>query len=400
MSNGHWHAPVTTHRARQIVVVASARAGVGKSVVAANLAASIASMGQRVVLADLDLRTPRLHALLGLPTPQRALDAWVQEKRQSRDQPPVTSRVRNLRVLPYAGARRPEEPSTRRAMVRELFDIDGDIVVVDIGSDNRDDFYDFFATRALRLLVTGGDQASFEASYAFLESAARRAERRHGGNAPETLAEYAGGLVGNWLTSTEQAESFHAFARLVREHLGIPLPVPGCLQVSDRIPQSIVARQPLVARRGVDDNVRAFNRMAEWVLAEAAGPVRHCDLDGGTEPPDIIAPHPLPAEVSAYARRNPRYPVDWTATLELAGGVTAVRVLDLSASGAGIETTLALRNGDRGVLHFDQLAGKPALPVVVKNVSAGLRRVGVGFAKPGEAVDRLVAAAARTRAAG
>jgi MinD-like ATPase involved in chromosome partitioning or flagellar assembly len=399
MQSGRWHAPITTHRARQLVVIASARPGAGKSVVAANLAAAIAALGQRVVLADLDPRTPRQHALLGLPLPERALDAWVQEKRQTRDQPPVPSRVRNLKVLPYAGARRPDEATARRAVVRELFDLDGDIVVVDIGSDNRDDVYDFFATRALRLLVTGGDRAGLESSYAFLESAARRAERRHGERAAETLAAFAGGLVGNWIESPEQAETFHAFARLVREHLGIPLPVAGCLQVSDRIPQSVAAGQPLVARRGVDDNVRAFHRMAEWVLAEAAGPVRHCDLDGGTELGDIIAPHPLPAEVGAYARRNPRYPVDWAATLELAGGVTAVRVLDLSASGAGIETTLALRIGDRGVLHFDQLAGKPALPVLVKNVSPGLRRLGLGFAKPGPAVQRLVAAAARTRAA-
>jgi hypothetical protein len=270
-------------------------------------------------------------------------------------------------------------------------------VVVDLGADNRDDVYDFFATRALRLIVTGGERAALEATYAFLESAAHRAERRHGDRAAEALAQFAGALVGNWTASLDEAETFHAFARLVREHLGIGLPVAGCLQVSERIPESTIARQPLVSRRGVDDNVRAFHQMAEWVLAEAAGTVRHCDLGGDGGPPDIIAPHALPADVAAYARRHPRYPVDWAATLELVEGVSAVRVLDLSASGAAVETTVPLRLGDRGILHFDQLAGKPALAVIVKNVAPTLRRLGLGFANRGPATERLVAAAARAR---
>ena len=131
------------------------------------------------------------------------------------------------------------------------------------------------------------------------------------------------------------------------------------------------ARQPLVSRRGVDGNVRAFHHMAEWILAEAAGPVRHCELGGHGAPNDIIAPHPLPADVGSYARRHPRFPVDWAASLEVPNGVTAVRVRDLSATGAAVETTLPLREGDTGILHFDQLAGKPALAVIVPCTRSG-----------------------------
>jgi len=397
LSSGRWHPPVTTYRARQLVVVASAETGVGKSLVAVNLAASLASLGQKVVLADLDVRTPRQHALLGLPAPDKPLETWVQQKRQTIDVPPVTTRVRNLRYLPYAGARH-DDGIGRRAIARELHDLDGDVVVVDLGTENRDDLFDYFATRALRLVVTRGDGRALEATYAFLESAARRAERRDGETAVATLAQFAGGLIGNWTSGPEEAETFHAFARLVREHLRIPLPVVGCLQASDRMAQSTTARQPLVSRRGVDGNVRTFHHMAEWILAEAAGPVRHCELGGDGAPNDIIAPHPLPADVGSYARRHPRFAVDWAASLEVPNGVTAVRVRDLSATGAAVETTLPLREGDTGVLHFDQLAGKPALAVVVRNAAPALRRLGLGFTQPGPAVERLVAAAARTRA--
>jgi len=73
--------------------------------------------------------------------------------------------------------------------------------------------------------------------------------------------------------------------------------------------------------------------------------------------------------------------------------VTSVRVRDVSESGAGIETSMQLRVGDKGVLRLDQLPGQPALPVAVKNVMPAARRVGLGFATRGDASARLVAAA-------
>ena len=73
---------------------------------------------------------------------------------------------------------------------------------------------------------------------------------------------------------------------------------------------------------------------------------RDCALDG--EPIDVAGGAPLPADIGRYARKNTRYPVDWAATLELDSGVTAVRVRDVSASGAAVETATKLRVGDAG----------------------------------------------------
>ena len=71
--------------------------------------------------------------------------------------------------------------------------------------------------------------------------------------------------MGNIAATAADEESFHAFARLVRGELGIPLTSLGCLRESARIVQSIAARKPLCARRGIDDEVRAFNQIAELV---------------------------------------------------------------------------------------------------------------------------------------
>jgi MinD-like ATPase involved in chromosome partitioning or flagellar assembly len=389
MAIERWRAPTADTRARRIVAVGSAQAGAGKSVVAANLAAALAALGQKVVLVDFDPLTPRQHDLLGLSPPPRALETWLEERREGRDAVPVATRVRNLRLLPYRGADA-AGVAGRRAVSEALHTLEADVVVVDIGADNREDLFDFFATGAVRLLVSSGDQSGLEASYAFLKSAVLRAERRHGGSARAVLERFSGALVGNGTADSEEAERFHAFSRLALAELGIPLPALGCLQTSPRIPQSIVARQPLVAGRGNDDNVRTFHHLAEWVLAGTAAPARSCPLDG---PPIVVAPGPLPAALSLYERKHPRFTVDWTATLELPAGATAIRVRDVSASGAGIDTALTLRVGDRGVIHFDQLRGQAPLAVVVKNVLPALRRVGLGFSERGPDTERLVAAA-------
>ncbi|OZC03352.1 GumC family protein [Rubricoccus marinus] len=63
----HLHAALNAGAASpQVVLVGAPEAGVGKSLVAANLAAAGAQAGRRVLLIDADLRTPAVGALLGL----------------------------------------------------------------------------------------------------------------------------------------------------------------------------------------------------------------------------------------------------------------------------------------------------------------------------------------------
>jgi flagellar biosynthesis protein FlhG len=374
-----------------LIAVGAAASGMGKSVVVSNLAASIAGLGRRVVVVDLDFRRPHQHTLLGAPPPDERLDTWLERKRARRDEPARATKIRNLRLLPCAAAPAAVvSADQRRALIEELSDLDSEVVVIDVGADNRDDLFDHFGEHALRLLVTSRETRALEATYAFLRGAARRAEQAHGTDARAVLARFAGGLIGNAIEAREDEECFHAFARLVREHLGMPLPVFGCLRHSERIVQSVVARQPLIARRGIDDNVRQFHHIAEMLMNEEGAIARDCPLAGD---PIALTVAPLPADLASYARKHPRYPVDWAATLEIGGIVTEVRVRDVSASGAAAETTLKLRVGDSGLLHLDQLSGQPSVAVTVKNVVPSSNRVGLGFTDKGRVHARLVAAA-------
>jgi flagellar biosynthesis protein FlhG len=388
MSSGRWRPPLgqpplAARGAPRLIAIGAAVPGVGKSVVASNLAVAIAGLGRQVVVVDLDLRAPRQHALFGVAPPNGETER--------------ATGIRNVRLWPGASRMTSaRDAAARRTIVLELAALDADVVIVDVGADNRDDLWDFFGAGAARLLVSTVDRPALEATYAFLKGAALRAERRYGAEAKAVLAQFAGGMVGNATTTPEAAESFHAFARIVRERLGIPLSALGCLQKNPRIVQAIAAGKPLVARRGLDDEVREFHQMAESILTESGVPGGDCALDG---PPADVATEPLPVDLASYERKHPRFAVDWAATLELPAGMTDVRVLDVSETGAAIETTLHLRAGDTAVLHLYQLEGQPAIPVVVKNIVPRLGRLGLGFSRGGAEVLAIVLAGRARRVA-
>jgi flagellar biosynthesis protein FlhG len=381
LSTGRWRpplgqTPLSGRRAPRVIAIGAALPAVGKSVVASNLAVAVGGLGRQVVVVDLDVGAPRQHALFGVAA--------------ARDVERQTG-VRNVRLWPAATQlERAGDAQDRRALIDGLAQLDADVVIVDIAHAHRDDLWNFFGAGAERLLVSTGDRAALEATYSFLHEAAVRAERRHGAGAGEVLARFTGGLVGNVAATAADAESFHAFARLVRGELGIPLTSLGCLRQSTRIVQSIAAKKPLCARRGIDDEVRAFNQIAELVVAERPDSASDCTLDGDTP---ALTPARLPTDLGRYQRRFPRFAVDWAATFEIAGEPNAVRVRDVSESGAAVESTLLLRVGDVGMLHFYQLDDRLSVEVMVRNVVPSLNRVGFGFLRPGAAAARIVAAA-------
>jgi MinD-like ATPase involved in chromosome partitioning or flagellar assembly len=393
MGSTRWRPPLGKRRGARLIAVGAAGPGMGKSIVASNLAVALAGLGPQVVLVDLDLAAARQQALFGLKRTAPGVQAFLERRIDTLESSLTATGIRNLHLVtgatPASGRALPFED--RLALVEQLGRLDGDVVVVDVGAANRDDLWDFFATRALRVLVTNPDAGAIETSYAFLKAAALRAQARYGAGAREVLARFRGRLVGNNARAAEEAEAFHAFSRLVRDHLRLPLPVLGCLRGSERIAQSVEAQRPLLARRGLDENVRAFHAMAEALSTEGVISDDACDL--GVEEPPAVAGGPLPVGLETYVRQHPRYPVDWAARLDLEGRAAEVRVIDVSFTGAAVEGVRDPRAGDRGTLTFHQLRGQPSLAVTVKNVVPSVRRIGISFDEPGELSSRLVAAA-------
>jgi flagellar biosynthesis protein FlhG len=416
-----WRLPIG-ERGPRLIAVGAAMSGMGKSVVASNLAVAVADLGANVILVDLDLAAPSLHRLFRIARPMPGLQAWFDGEAATLDTALTATGIRKLYLVAGLSRppRRPLDPARKRDLCGQLQRMGGDIVIVNVGAANRDDVFEFTADGGLCLLVTGSDRTALETTFGLLEGASRRAGSRYGGDARHKLAQFRGCLVGNRVRTNAEAESLHAFSRLVQERLGMPLPVVGCVRESHRVSQGLATRRPLLARGGVDENVRAFHHMAELLMVEGtplpADDEEPCDL-GGDAP--ILIPEGTRLEgLGRYLRKHPRYVVDWAARLELPhdqsgtlGGSRAprdglgpaepslprrvhdARVLDVSATGASVAVSGTVTPGDEGLLRLHQLPGQPELRVVVKHVLADLRRAGVAFVEPGELAARLVTAA-------
>src|SRR6478736_2940840 len=71
LTTGRWHAPLDARLMPTVIAVGAAERGLGKSIVVSNLAASIAGLGRRVLVVDLDFRAPRQHTVIAVGVENR-----------------------------------------------------------------------------------------------------------------------------------------------------------------------------------------------------------------------------------------------------------------------------------------------------------------------------------------
>ncbi len=161
-----------------IVSIASGKGGVGKSVVAANLAILLAQKGQRVVLADLDTGGADSHVLFGLLNPPLTLTDFL--TRRIEDLAEVAQPLSihpNLRIIPGTGdtlatANMPY-PQKKR-LIRHLQDLNTDVIIVDIGAGCSYHTLDFFLMADHHVAVATPDPTSVLDLYRFIKLAAIR----------------------------------------------------------------------------------------------------------------------------------------------------------------------------------------------------------------------------------
>lgn len=161
-----------------IVSVGSGKGGVGKSVIAANLAMLLAKQGQRVVLADLDVGGADAHILFGMLHPSLTLTDFVERRVERLEdvlQPvfahpflhliPGTGDTLSTANLPYAKKKR---------LIRHFRQLQADVIVVDIGAGTSYHALDFFLMADHYLTVATPDPTSVLDLYRFIKLAAIR----------------------------------------------------------------------------------------------------------------------------------------------------------------------------------------------------------------------------------
>jgi len=87
-----------------IIPIASGKGGVGKSIISANLAISLANLGHSVVAVDLDLGGSNLYSYLGMDNKYHGIGDYLNSKRGKLSDYIVQTDFENLQFL--AGERR------------------------------------------------------------------------------------------------------------------------------------------------------------------------------------------------------------------------------------------------------------------------------------------------------
>ncbi|MBI2898121.1 MAG: P-loop NTPase [Deltaproteobacteria bacterium] len=421
----------------RVIAVGGGKGGVGKSIIASNLAIAMAQAGNRVILVDADLGAANLHTLFGVDGPRTSIQTLLEHEVDTLEAATTPTAVRNLRLVAGMGAvpgAANINHAQKQKVLRHIRSLDADVVVVDVGAGVSYNVLDFFDLARLRLVVMTPQLTSVQNAYSFTKAAVLRA-LRHAASDPgevslleaststretarveallakvraespafatrleKVLSGFGAQIVGNQVFEAKDAGIFHAISRMMGDFLSIRAPVLGHVRASRRVHDSVTRRRPLLVDDPGDECARAFHRMAEaLLLAEVDEPMRPAvavagERDGA-RPDDGQTDEELPAEPGLYMRRHERHPVSWTARLEGPGGGAYVQVREVSLGGAGIEANepLPVAVGDERTLVFDDLPDRPALPGVVRYVNARHSRVGLEFLCEGELPARIVA---------
>ncbi|HET9961014.1 MAG TPA: P-loop NTPase [Nitrospiraceae bacterium] len=161
-----------------IVSVGSGKGGVGKSIVAANLAMLLAKRGQRVVLADLDVGGADAHILFGMLHPTLTLTDFIDRRVERLDEvlQPVSAHP-FLQLIPGTGetlATANLPYGKKKRLIRHFKQLQADVIMVDIGAGTSYHALDFFLMADHYIAVATPDPTSVLDLYRFIKLAAIR----------------------------------------------------------------------------------------------------------------------------------------------------------------------------------------------------------------------------------
>lgn len=162
---------------RKVIPIAGGKGGVGKSVVATNLALSIAMNGKRTVLVDLDLGGSNIHTLLGEKNIKPGIGNFISKRRSNFNEIISPTEWENLFYIPgdvLVYGLGELEKSVKQRIIKSLMLIEADYIIIDLGGGTNFTVLDFFLISNSGLVVTTAQPTSILNAYSFLRNYAFR----------------------------------------------------------------------------------------------------------------------------------------------------------------------------------------------------------------------------------
>ncbi len=287
---------------RRIIAIGGGKGGVGKSLVAANLAVYLAQLGKRVVLIDADLGGANLHSFVGVERPTVTLGDFF-DKRVARVQDCVVpTAVANLGLVSSEGdpvwAANPK-PATKNRLLSQIRMVEADYLICDLPSGSGFTALDFFLVAHLGVLVVAPEPTAVENTFRFIKSAflrrlrgVRELERLASGKAeggmPSPLDIYAAALregsplvprieealrrfrprlIVNQTRAKSDLELGNQLRSTGRRRLGLSIDYLGALETDDAVWQAVRRRRPLLTEHPEAKVSKDLERIARRILA-------------------------------------------------------------------------------------------------------------------------------------
>ncbi len=142
---------------KKIIPIAGGKGGVGKSVLAANIALSIALNGKKTILIDLDLGGSNLHTILGIKNNNPGIGNFISGRKYSIKDITYSTEWENLYFIPgdslVAGISELSK-TAKRKITLALLDLDADYILIDLGAGSGSMVIDFFLISNSGLIIT------------------------------------------------------------------------------------------------------------------------------------------------------------------------------------------------------------------------------------------------------
>ncbi len=160
-----------------ILPIASGKGGVGKSLIAANLSVALSQSGKKVILADLDLGGSNIHTILGFRSIEMGIGTFLSNRRIPFREIVLETDYSGLLFIP-GDAEIPGianlKSYQKRRLLKQLFSLEADYLIVDLGSGTHSNVLDFFLASGSGLIVVTPALTSILNAYLFLKNAVFR----------------------------------------------------------------------------------------------------------------------------------------------------------------------------------------------------------------------------------
>jgi flagellar biosynthesis protein FlhG len=400
---------------KKIVAVGGGKGGVGKSIIAANLAIAMAQKQRTVALIDTDLGGANLHTLFGIDRPDRLLEEFISGAVAHLDETLIPTRQKGLWLIcggmPVLGTANPKF-STKAKLIRHIRRLEFDVIVLDIGAGIGFNVLDLFNAAEYKIVAFTPQLTSLHNGYGFLKAAIhRRLERLIAPHVREYLqsSSPASGeeslkqvinrigsfdpeeadkarmiiddekvyLVGNMLRSEKDRHVVAAIKQMIGDHLLIDAELFGVLKFGDKIEQSVNDRKPFMFSASIEYNAEVFRAMAHKIVNEGASTAPRV-ISTGDVAGDANGKQVNPSQ---YDRKEPRYPTrKLKATLACGADIYEGKILNVALGGALATFDKRMPEPAAGRLIIGPSANGLVLEVDVEERHRNRRGVRIGYA--------------------